>query len=329
MKALLLCLVFLSFQSCALAETSKSSLKITEGYITTPDGIRLFYQKAGNGRQVIIAPARLFLFEDFKQLADRFTLIAYDMRGRGRSDAVADGEKLSIHHDVKDLEAVRQHFRLSRFSLVGYSYLGLMAIMYAMDYGERVERIVQIGPVPLKFGTEYPAHLSHEGALTEAGANPEEVAELERLREAGINKSNPKEFCERQWRVMRFWLVGNPANVERLGQGVCDMPNEWPINLARHFQYGFASVKRLDIPRERVTKVRHPVLTIHGTRDRNAPYGAGREWASLLPNARLLTVEGAAHQVFAEYPEVVFGAIRTFLNGKWPNGAETVNPPGS
>lgn len=322
MNKVFACLALLIFQASALALTSE--VKIEEGYVTTPDGVRLFYQKAGNKGPAIIAPARLFLFDDFKQLADEFTVISYDMRGRGRSDTVADGERLSIHYDVKDLETVRQHFRLSKFNAVGYSYLGLMVVMYAMEHGERIDRIVQIGPVPLKFGTEYPAHLSHQDKLTEAGASPEEIAELEKLREAGFGKTNPKEYCEKYWRVMRFRLVGDPANVGLLGAGVCDMQNEWPVNLARHFQYGFESVKKLDIPKEKVARVRHPVLTIHGTKDRNAPYGAGREWASLLPNARMLTVKNAAHQVFAEHPEVVFAAIRTFFKGKWPSGAEQI-----
>lgn len=102
------------------------------------------------------------------------------------------------------------------------------------------------------------------------------------------------------------------------------MPNEWPVNLARHFQYLFTSVQRLEISKADVARVSIPVLTIHGTKDRNAPYGAGREWGLLLPNERLLTVEGAAHQVFAEFPEIVFPAIRTFLQGGWPAKAEKV-----
>jgi pimeloyl-ACP methyl ester carboxylesterase len=102
------------------------------------------------------------------------------------------------------------------------------------------------------------------------------------------------------------------------------MQNEWPTNLQRNFQFAFESVKTLDIPKEQLKKVTQPVLTIHGTKDRNAVYGAGREWAMMLPNARLLTVKEAAHQVFAEYPEVVFSATRTFLNGSWPKTAEKV-----
>jgi pimeloyl-ACP methyl ester carboxylesterase len=61
-----------------------------------------------------------------------------------------------------------------------------------------------------------------------------------------------------------------------------------------------------------VAALRVPVLTIHGTKDRNAPYGAGKEWAEALPSARLLTAEGAAHQAWVDRPELLV-AIREFL----------------
>lgn len=298
--------------------------QVEQGHVTTEDGVRLYFQKTGRGSKTIIAPGRLFLFDDFKRLAERFTVISYDMRNRGRSDSVADGAKLTIQYDVKDLETVRKHFKLSKFNAVGYSYLGLMVVMYAMDYPQHVERIVQLGPVPLKFGTQYPANLTNQDKLTDAGADSALVSELEKLRESGYSKSNPKEYCEKMWQVMRFRLVGDPSRVNRLGSGSCDLENEWPVNLERHFASAFASVIKLNIPQEKVKEVKHPVLTIHGTKDRNASYGAGREWAMLLPDARLLTVTGAAHQVFAEFPEIVFPAIRTFLDGAWPKDVEKV-----
>jgi pimeloyl-ACP methyl ester carboxylesterase len=70
--------------------------------------------------------------------------------------------------------------------------------------------------------------------------------------------------------------------------------------------------------------VQSPVLTIHGTRDRQAPYGGGREWALTLPDARLVTVENAAHLPWIESPEKVFGSIKTFLDGAWPDAAQQV-----
>jgi pimeloyl-ACP methyl ester carboxylesterase len=103
------------------------------------------------------------------------------------------------------------------------------------------------------------------------------------------------------------------------------MPHEWPILLARHMRHHFAeSMQGHVMDRAAIARLQTPVLTIHGTRDRNAPYGAGREWSFLLPNGRLLAVQGAAHQVFAEYPDVVMPAVRTFLDGEWPAGAVRV-----
>jgi pimeloyl-ACP methyl ester carboxylesterase len=59
-------------------------------------------------------------------------------------------------------------------------------------------------------------------------------------------------------------------------------------------------------------------------KDRNSPYGSGREWAMTLPNARLLTIKDAAHQAWVDAPEVIFPATNAFLNGKWPEKVEKV-----
>jgi pimeloyl-ACP methyl ester carboxylesterase len=297
---------------------------IQEGYVSTDDGTRLFYQKTGRGSQVVIIPLRLYAFEAFKQLGDGFTVIAYDTRGRGRSDPIPDEQKaakLSIHHDVADLERIRQHFNVQGSSLIGYSYLGLMIVMYGMEYPDRVERIVQLGPVPIKFGTEYPDNLTAK----DEPRDPKLLRELRRLRsEENYHVAHPKEYCEKEWSYTRLGLVGNPGNADKVSASPCEMPNEWPINLMKHFESSFASVQKLDIPKEKIAAVKVPVLTIHGTKDRNAPYGAGREWALTLPNARLLTIKGGAHQSFDEFREIVVPAVRRFLAGNWPEDVERV-----
>ena len=72
-----------------------------------------------------------------------------------------------------------------------------------------------------------------------------------------------------------------------------------------------------------------PVLTIHGTKDRSAPYGGGRDWAAMLPQGRLLTVHNAAHAPWIEAPTLVFDAIKLFLDGRWPEGAQRPSPSGA
>jgi len=290
-----------------------------EGYVTTEDGARLFYVKAGAGSDTIILPARLFTYRDLGPLADEFTLIAYDMRNRGRSSFVQDNTRLTIQDDVRDLEAIRSHFGVERFHAIGYSYLGMMVILYASAHPDRVERVVQIGPVPRAFGTEYPGDLT-----TPDNLDPDGVARLREMRDRNLHLTDPEAYCREEWKVTSVRLVGDAADVGKVDYDVCDMPNEWPSNLVRHFTHQFASVQELTITDDQVGRVRQPVLTIHGTLDRNAPYGSGREWAMMLPDARLLTVEGAAHGVCAERPDVVLPAIREFLHGRWPAAAEKV-----
>ncbi len=66
--------------------------------------------------------------------------------------------------------------------------------------------------------------------------------------------------------------------------------------------------------------IKVPVLTIHGDKDRNAPYAGGVEWAKTLPDARLVTVKGAAHAAWLDDPVTVFASIRHFVRGEWPIG---------
>ena len=73
--------------------------------------------------------------------------------------------------------------------------------------------------------------------------------------------------------------------------------------------------------REALANVTTPVLTIHGRRDRSAPYGAGRDWAMSLGNARLLTIEQGGHAPWIEAGEEVGSAVETFLDGAWPERA--------
>jgi pimeloyl-ACP methyl ester carboxylesterase len=194
-------------------------------------------------------------------------------------------------------------------------------VMYTMDHPDAVERLVQLGPVPIKFGTQYPDSLMNK----DEPGDPQLRQELRRLRsEENYHVAHPKEYCEKEWIYSRVGLVGNPTNADKISAKPCEMPNEYPINLVKHFESSFASVQKLDISREKIAAVKIPVLTIHGTKDRNAPYSAGREWALTLPNARLLTIKDGAHQSFDEFGDIVLPAVRRFLAGNWPEGAEHV-----
>ncbi len=308
---------------CAVPMLDAETKAESSGYIPTHDGSRLYYRKLGSGPQTVIVPGGFLYGNAFDGLAGKQrTVIFYDMRDRGASDRIEDAAKLTMENDVRDLETVRSHFGVKKFVPVGYSYLGFMVVLYAKDHPQHVERIVQLGPVARQWDTQFPEKLTNRDLrqiIREEDWNP-----LEELKKQGYDRSNPKEYCEKRYKVLRVMLVGNPKNADKI-PNYCHLSNEWPVNFERHMEAHFVgSVQKLKVPKEEVQKVTVPVLTVHGTKDRNAAYGAGREWALTLPDCRLITVKGAAHQSWADEPALVLGSVETFLKGEWPKEAEKI-----
>jgi pimeloyl-ACP methyl ester carboxylesterase len=192
-----------------------------------------------------------------------------------------------------------------------------MVILYALQYPERVNRVVQIGPAQPNAAKQYPAHLT--GADQTLAGFAKKVGELRNA----PPPDDPRRACMDFWELIKVLMVAHSADASKINWTPCDYPNE--IGFMKHWSENILpSILRLRLPAEEIRKVKSPVLTIHGARDRQAPYGGGREWALMLPNARLITVEDAAHVPWIEAPEKVFGYIETFLDGMWPEAAETL-----
>jgi len=290
---------------------------LEEHYISTPGGFRLFAQTLGTGPETVIFPNGFYLIDDFAYLAAGRRLVFYDPRNRGRSDAIADSAMLArgILNDVDDLDVVRAHFGADRVDVVGHSYMGLTVALYAMRYAARVRRVVQICPAQPVALKEYPADPTYaDGTLAEVQAK---IVQLQKERKS----YRAVEFCQRFWALLRELYVVNPAHAEKIKWDRCELPNElnfmqyWTVNL-------LPSIQGVRLAAEDFAKMAMPVLIIHGTRDRSAPYGGAREWAQMLPDARLITVENAAHAPWIEDPELVLPAVEMFLNGAWPEAAE-------
>lgn len=285
------------------------------GYLTTSDGVRLFYRRIGHAAQTAIVPNGIVYFAEFKHLARDRSVIFFDVRNRGLSDTVTDEHSLArgIRNDVDDLDAVRRHFRLKSVDVVGHSYQGMTVILYAMQYPAFVNRIVQIAPVQPFAGTAYP-RVSGDTDTTLADV----MAKLAAWR-SKPPPPDPVMACEGFWSILRAIYVVNPADAGQIDWGRCDLANERNA-LTYLNQWIFPSIQALGLSEQKLSTVTHPVLIVHGRKDRSVPYEAARDWARFLGNGRLLTVDGAAHAPWIEAPEMVFGAIHTFLNGAWPEG---------
>jgi pimeloyl-ACP methyl ester carboxylesterase len=82
-----------------------------------------------------------------QKIAKRHRALLFDMRGVGDQAALSLPNGALLDQWVKDIEAVRVASGIQRWTLVGHSWGGLMALLYAKHYPEHVEKLVLLNPV--------------------------------------------------------------------------------------------------------------------------------------------------------------------------------------
>jgi len=291
-----------------------------EGFLTTRDGLRLYFRVLGDGSDVVLIPNGIYLVADFEPLTSGRTLIFYDVRDRGRSECTTDPAVLErgILNDVDDLDDVRGHFGVEHVAVIGHSYVGFTVAVCAKTYPRTVRRIVQIGALAPDPSKQYPPELSNvDATLRDALAR---LGDLEHERPS----LSPEQWCKKFWSIIRLIYVTDPADAYKIdGWSRCDQLNEHNF-MTLFTQFIMPSIGRLDLTAQDFAGVSTPALVVHGTKDRSGAYGGGVDWARTLPNARLLTVPGACHAPWIEAPDLVYGSIDAFLNGEWPEKAVSV-----
>ncbi|HXG69321.1 MAG TPA: alpha/beta hydrolase [Gemmatimonadaceae bacterium] len=116
--------------------------------------MKLQYRLMGSGRDPVVlihgGPGFTsdYLADDLAPLASTHSLFVYDQRGIGRSTLVIDSTALAVQRYVEDLEAIRKHLGLNQLTLLGHSWGAAPAALYAMQYPERVRRMILVGAIP-------------------------------------------------------------------------------------------------------------------------------------------------------------------------------------
>jgi proline iminopeptidase len=289
-----------------------------QGYVSTPDGAQLHYRIVGSGPDTVVIPALHFLVADLDPLARQRRLIFYDQRGRGGSDSIEDEMLVWTDYEMRDLEAIRQHFNLDQMSLIGWSYLGGVTALYTLEHDDRVCRLVLMCPIPPRLPSPY-VSVEELDKKAESRIDPLRVKRLEEMREAGVDSKDPVAYCRKHNRVYLPGQMAKPEALAHMCSDPCIYPNEWPQNVGQHWEKHFPPESMEFDWRSKLRGVRTPTLVIHGSED--FPVEASREWTSALPEARILTIEGSGHFPHLEAPGVLFPAVEQFLSGEWPGKA--------
>ncbi len=292
---------------------------VTEGYFTGADGVRLFYRKVGNGKDIFVllhgGPGGNMnsVWPDLEALAKHHTILMYDQRGGGRSAIIKDAARLTVAHHIRDLEALRQHFRLQRLTLIGESWGAGLAALYAARHPERVSRLLLLGPMP-------PTKALATRRFDKVNESTDFYKRLAELRQAMPKATDPIALCREMFKVYLKAYFFDQSAMSRRRSSSCNAPPEAVRNYLVVNDATFASLKDWDfLPM--LAKLQQPALVVEGEQSAST-VASVRAWAKALPNARLLWIANAGHFPQVEQPEIFFPAVETFLRGGWPEGAK-------
>lgn len=293
-----------------------------QGYITTSDSARLFYKIAGRpgpGIDTIIAihggPGLDLesIYNDFASaLGRKHVVIFYDQRGGGKSELPADTSRLVAARQIQDLDEVRQHFGLTKVTLVAHSYGPLLAASYAIAHPDAVKKMVFFGPVPPRRGDFFTRY----GQNINARLDSAQRAALARLGAVMTSDSASDDAVRAACRD--YWAIGlRPRLASPNGMGV--VKSDLCATDPKGIRYGMRTANGVitssygdwDLrPSLRTLDV--PLLVVHGQQE-TIPMDLIEEWVTSMPHARLVKVPNAAHFTYAEQPALVWSIVERFL----------------
>ncbi len=238
-----------------------------------------------------------YLLPQYDLLARGRELFYYDQRGGGRS-SVPRETPVGWRDHVADLEGVRVSLALERLTLCGYSWGGLLALLYLLEHPERVERLALVSPASPTVA--YRRQFEQEFARRMAA--PEVLRAREELRAGGLREKDPAAY---QRRAFELSVAGYFRDFR-------DAKNLTPFRVnARTQQAVWDSLGEYDL-RDRLRAIRPTphALTLHGTFD-PVPIAGSRELAQLL-GAELVELP-VGHCPHVEATEDFVRALNEFL----------------
>ncbi len=234
-------------------------------------GVPLFERRVGQGPPAVVLHGgpgadHGYLLPGFDVLADRRELVYYDQRGGGRSPVARDVPVGWLEH-VADLDALREVWGLERLVLLGYSWGGLLAQLYATEHPDRVERLALVSPAP----SWRAAREEFERRFAERNLAPALEQERRALRESGLRERDPQAYERRQFELAVVPYFYDPAKVREL--------TAFRV-VGRTQQEVWRSLGDYDL-RPALRGLRIPAFVLHG-RDDPIPIEASRETAGAL-----------------------------------------------
>ncbi len=238
--------------------------------------MQLFTRQVGNGPLVVVlhggpGASHDYLLPQYDLLARRRSLLYYDQRGGGQSPVPRD-TPIGWREHVADVDDLRAQHGLEQLTLCGYSWGGLLAVLYFLEHPERVARLALVSPAGVTAGYRH----QFEDEFARRMQAPEIQRERDALRASGLRERDPTAYQRRAFELSvagYFRDFDNARNLTafrvtaRTQEAVWRSLGDYDLRPQLH---DLAS--RFPLP---------PSLVVHGTFD-PLPIAGSRELAALL-----------------------------------------------
>jgi len=244
-----------------------------------------------------------YLLPQMLALAVDRELVFYDQRGGGRSKT-DDRAPITWRTQVEDLDQVVRELGLGSPTIVGYSWGGLLAMLYAIEAAagrtqSHPSRLVLIDPAPVTraFRRVFEAEFSRRQSSAEIAHMREELAN------SGLREKDADTYRHRMFELSVAGYFADPAAAHDLT----------PFRVTGRVQASiWESLGDYDLTAPGLLdSVILPTLIVHGRQD-PIPL-ASSEAAARAMRAQLVVLEHSGHVPYVEQPAALFAAIRSFL----------------
>jgi non-heme chloroperoxidase len=273
------------------------------GYVTTKDGVDIFYKDWGpQDAQVLFFHHGWPLSSDDWDtqllffLGQGYRVVAHDRRGHGRSSQVWDGHDMD--HYADDVAEVVKHLNIKNAIHIGHSTGGGEVVHYIARHGEgNVAKAVLVSAVPpLMVQTEN----NPEGLPKEVFDDLQNQVLTNRAQFFRDLPSGP------------FYGFNRPD--AKPSDGI--IANWWRQGMtgsAKAHYDGIVAFSQTDFT-EDLKKITIPVLVLHGDDDQVVPYKtSGVKSAELLQNSQLKIYPGFSHGMLTVNHEIINADLLAFI----------------
>lgn len=277
-------------------------------FLSLPEG-RVWWRASGSGPPLVVVHGGPGAGHDYlgnlDQLADEYMVVLYDQLGCGRSDPVRDVDHWEVARFVDELEALRVGLGFERFSLLGHSWGGFVAIEYALAHPERLTSLTLASTAASAADVET-SHRKLQDGLPGEVREPMRAAEAAGLRDGPQYQAGMTAFYRRHTCRMRPW----PASMKTSGENQAQS-NVYNALLGED-AFTIRGTLRGWSRRDDLARIATPTWVTAGIDDQLG----GECWEPLvreIPNAFATLFGKSSHVPHLEEEERYMSELRTFL----------------